>query len=73
MKPTATQIKEAAKRYLKIVEWSEEDRCYVGSAPPLIGQAVAGIDREQELQRQIRRSRPARSPPESRAQSDGPR
>ena len=23
-------------RYLKIVEWSEEDRCYVGSCPNLI-------------------------------------
>jgi predicted HicB family RNase H-like nuclease len=42
MKPTTTQIKEAAKRYLKIVEWSEKDRCYVGSAPPLIGQACHG-------------------------------
>ncbi len=23
-------------RYVKIVEWSEEDRCYVGSCPGLI-------------------------------------
>ena len=23
-------------RYLKIVEWSEEDQCYVGSCPNLI-------------------------------------
>ncbi len=23
-------------RYAKIVEWSEEDRCYVGSAPGLV-------------------------------------
>ena len=23
-------------RYVKIVEWSEEDQCYVGSAPGLI-------------------------------------
>lgn len=42
MKPTATQIDEASKRYLKIVEWSAEDRCYVGSAPPLIGQSCHG-------------------------------
>ena len=42
MKPTATQIKDAAKRYLKIVEWSDEDRCYIGSAPPLVGQACHG-------------------------------
>jgi len=39
MKPTAIQIKEAARRYLKIVEWSDDDKCYVGSAPPLIGQS----------------------------------
>lgn len=42
MKPTSSKIKEAAKRYLKIVEWSDEDRCYVGSAPPLIGQSCHG-------------------------------
>lgn len=28
MKPSA--------KYVKIVEWSEEDKCYVGSAPGLI-------------------------------------
>jgi len=27
---------KASARYAKIVEWSEEDRCYVGSAPGLI-------------------------------------
>ncbi len=42
MKTTAAQVKEAAKRYLKIVEWSAEDRCYVGSAPPLVGQSCHG-------------------------------
>jgi predicted HicB family RNase H-like nuclease len=42
MKPTITQIKEAARRYLKIVEWSDDDQCYVGSAPPLIGQSCHG-------------------------------
>ena len=42
MKPTTTQVKEAARRFLKIVEWSDEDRCYVGSAPPLIGQCCHG-------------------------------
>ncbi len=25
-----------AKRYIKIVEWSEEDQCYIGSAPGLM-------------------------------------
>lgn len=28
--------------YLKIVEWSDEDRCFVGSAPPLIGYCCHG-------------------------------
>ncbi len=27
---------KASARYVKIVEWSEEDNCYVGSAPGLI-------------------------------------
>ena len=42
MKLTASQIQEHARRYLKIVEWSSEDGCYVGSAPPLIGQSCHG-------------------------------
>lgn len=28
-------MKDSAK-YIKIVEWSEEDQCYIGSAPHLI-------------------------------------
>jgi predicted HicB family RNase H-like nuclease len=28
-------VKAAAARYLKIVEWSDEDRCFVGRAPGL--------------------------------------
>ena len=42
MKATKKQIREAARRYLKVIEWSEEDGCYVGSAPPLIGQSCHG-------------------------------
>jgi predicted HicB family RNase H-like nuclease len=30
--------------YLKIVEWSAEDNCFVGSAPPLIGPCCHGAD-----------------------------
>lgn len=30
--------------YLKVVEWSDEDNCYVGSAPPLIGPCCHGRD-----------------------------
>ena len=29
-------------RYLKIVQWSEEDRCYVGSIPGWIGNCCHG-------------------------------
>jgi predicted RNase H-like HicB family nuclease len=31
-----------AKDYIKIVEWNEEDGCYIGSAPPLIGPCCHG-------------------------------
>ncbi len=36
-------MKESAK-YAKIVEWSEEDQCYVGSAPGLILGGCHGDD-----------------------------
>ena len=40
--PDRERIAAAAKRYVKLVEWSEEDDCFVGSAPPLIGQCCHG-------------------------------
>lgn len=39
-------MKEGA-RYAKIVEWSEEDRCYVGSAPGLAYGGCHGDDERQ--------------------------
>lgn len=36
-------MKESAN-YVKIVEWSEEDQCYVGSAPGLIYGGCHGDD-----------------------------
>jgi predicted RNase H-like HicB family nuclease len=36
-------MKESA-RYVKIVEWSEEDQCYVGSSPGLINGGCHGAD-----------------------------
>lgn len=36
-------MKDSAK-YAKIVEWSEEDQCYVGSAPGLIFGGCHGDD-----------------------------
>jgi predicted HicB family RNase H-like nuclease len=31
-------------KYLKIVEWSEEDQCYVGSVPGWIGKCCHGMN-----------------------------
>ena len=38
-------MKESA-RYAKIVEWSDEDQCYVGSSPGLIYGGCHGQDEE---------------------------
>ena len=35
---------EDSARYAKIVEWSEEDQCYVGSSPGLIYGGCHGDD-----------------------------
>jgi predicted RNase H-like HicB family nuclease len=40
-------MKESA-RYVKIVEWSEEDQCYVGSSPGLLYGGCHG-DNEREV------------------------
>lgn len=37
-------------RYVKIVEWSEEDRCYVGSSPGLMLGGCHGDDQQQVFQ-----------------------
>jgi predicted RNase H-like HicB family nuclease len=39
-------MKDSAK-YARIVEWSEEDHCYVGSAPGLIYGGCHGDDERQ--------------------------
>ena len=39
-----SEWKAKAARYMKIVEWSDEDGCFVGSAPPLIGPCCHGQD-----------------------------
>ena len=51
MKPTAARIKEASRCYLKVVEWSEEDGCYLGSAPPIIGHCCHGSSEAEVLAR----------------------
>lgn len=35
-------IRKVSDNYLKVVEWSEEDQCYVGTAPGLIIGGVHG-------------------------------
>jgi predicted HicB family RNase H-like nuclease len=44
MKPTAAKIEETASRYLKIVEWSDEDKCFVGRCPGLFFGGCHGSD-----------------------------
>ncbi|MBN2886817.1 MAG: hypothetical protein JXM75_08950 [Chromatiaceae bacterium] len=39
-------MKDSA-RYVKIVEWSEDDQCFVGQCPGLIGPCCHGEDEEQ--------------------------
>ncbi len=39
-------MKDSA-RYVKIVEWSEEDQCYVGSSPGLIYGGCHGSDEKE--------------------------
>ena len=39
-------MKDSAK-YVKIVEWSEEDQCYVGSAPGLMLGGCHGSDEKE--------------------------
>jgi predicted RNase H-like HicB family nuclease len=39
-------MKDSA-RYVKIVEWSEEDQCYVGSSPGLIYGGCHGADEKE--------------------------
>ena len=38
--------KKISDNYLKIVEWSEEDNCYVGSAPGLFIGGVHGKNQD---------------------------
>jgi predicted RNase H-like HicB family nuclease len=37
-------LKAKAAQYTKFVEWSNEDGCFVGSAPPIIGPCCHGDD-----------------------------
>jgi predicted HicB family RNase H-like nuclease len=41
---TRKQIREQAARYVKYVEWSDEDRCFIGRCPEIFSGAVHGSD-----------------------------
>lgn len=41
-----------ASDYIKVVEWSEKEGCFIGSAPPLIGPCCHGTN-EEEVYRQL--------------------
>src|SRR6185436_2772709 len=41
---TRKQIKEQAARFVKFVEWSDEDRCFIGRCPSLFSGGVHGDD-----------------------------
>ena len=40
-------------RYLKIVEWSEEDQCYIGSVPGWIGKCCHGDNEEKVYRKKL--------------------
>ncbi|MDR1192318.1 MAG: toxin-antitoxin system HicB family antitoxin [Verrucomicrobiales bacterium] len=40
----AKDIKKLANQYIKLVEWSDEDHCYVGTCPELFFGGVHGQD-----------------------------
>jgi predicted RNase H-like HicB family nuclease len=39
-----TDLQKVASRYVKIVEWSDEDRCFVGRCPDLFYGGTHGND-----------------------------
>lgn len=36
------RIRQLAALYPRLIEWSDEDKTYIGSAPPLVGQSCHG-------------------------------
>lgn len=43
---------KARDQYIKLVEWSEEDQCYVGSIPGWLGQCCHG-ENEEKVYREL--------------------
>ena len=44
------ELKKLAGRYLKIVEWSDEDQCYIGTCPELFGGGIHGNEETKVFQ-----------------------
>lgn len=42
--PYRSHVDEGQRENVKIVEWSDEDQCYVGSAPGLVYGGCHGLD-----------------------------
>jgi predicted HicB family RNase H-like nuclease len=41
---TRKKIKEQVARYIKFVEWSDEDQCFIGRCPEIMAGGVHGHD-----------------------------
>ena len=52
---TRTEIKKLAARYPKLVEWSDEDHCFIGRCPMLFSGGVHGKE-EAEVYRELCRT-----------------
>jgi predicted HicB family RNase H-like nuclease len=50
-----SELKAKSARYLKVIEWSDEDRCFVGRCPGLFFGGVHGND-ETEVYRELCRA-----------------
>jgi predicted HicB family RNase H-like nuclease len=46
------RIRKLAASYPRVIEWSDEDQVFIGSAPPLAGQCCHG-DTEADVARQL--------------------
>jgi predicted HicB family RNase H-like nuclease len=51
MRPSPAKIKECSRRCVKVIEWDPVDRCFVGSAPPIIGPSCHGATEAEVLKK----------------------
>lgn len=53
MKPTKAEVRAFAARYPRVIEWSDEDKAFIGSAPPLVGRCCHA-DTEEQVAAQLK-------------------